>query len=660
MKRNILVAVVAALLVCLCCVLVGTGGAILFGADALRALAPTPTTTFPRPTSAAASPSPSASTATADALLRTHIPPRDLYQIVPRLRKNLALVTAAPTPAPRARTVGEREQFFVIKNAATGEYRTAHAILHVITPRSLFWVEEGIRFDARALQQSADFFDNKTYPTNTKYFGAPGIGLDGDARIHILNTRFDEAAGYFSSVDMHPRALAPYSNERNIIYMNIDALKLNSDEYNGDLAHEFEHLINHYQTKYKTGWIDEGMANLAIKLNGFSVGGVVGVFARQPDTQLNTWSDSPNNSLAHYGASYLFFNYVAQRFGAEMIRAITHTSREGIPGIQIVLDQRAQGLRFDDLFADWAVTNILNDPKIENGRYAYPNEEKFRVTRVENLNQYPLTRTVALSQYAASYFALAPARGDVTLYFTGTTTTKLIATDAHSGKWMWYSNRADMANMTLTRAFDLTRATKATLQFWTWHDIESNYDYAYVVVSTDGGKTWDIVPGKTTTTENPNGASYGHAFTGRSGAADKKSSPQWIQEQMDLSPYAGKTILLRFEYITDDAYNTPGWVIDDIAIPEIGYRDDVENGEGGWQAAGFVRVDNVLPQKFIVQLIEAGNATRIVRVPLDAQNRGSYTLRGFGKDVTRATLIVTAHAPTTTEPSAFQFSITQP
>jgi len=651
MRRNILWAIIALLLVCLCTVVAGIGGLVWY-AQSAQAPLELDATSVPAPATLSTSP---ASTATADALQRAQIPRRDLYQIVPRLRKNFAQ-TPLPSRTPRTYNIGASETFFVIKNASTGEYRTASATLHVITPHAYFWVEEGLSFDASALKKAADFFEQRIYPTNVKYFGAPGAGLDGDTRVHILNTRFEEAAGYVSSVDTHPRALAEYSNERNLIYINLDAVKPNSDEYNGDLAHEFVHLISQHVAQNKTGWMEEGLADLAIKLNGFTVLGLQ-FFARQPDTQLNTWSDNPNDTMAHYVASYLFFNYLAQRFGAETIRDILHAPREGIPGIQHALNQRAKDLHFDDLFADWAITNILNDPQIENGRYAYANESKFRVTRLGNLNQYPITRDVSLHQYSASYFALLPDVGDVTIHFTGTTTAQLIAADAHSGKWMWYSNRADMANTTLTRAFDLTRVNKATLQFWTWHDIEKNYDYAYVEVSTDGGKTWDILPGKTTTIENPNGASYGHAFTGRSGTKEKTAPAQWIEEQMDLSPYAGKKILLRFEYITDDAYNAPGWAIDDITIPEIGYHDDIENGEGGWQAAGFVRVDNVLPQKFIVQLIESGSTTRIVRIPLDAQNRGSYTINGFGKNVTRATLVVTAHAPTTTEPTAFQFAV---
>ena len=44
-----------------------------------------------------------------------------------------------------------------------------------------------------------------------------------------------------------------------------------------------------------------------------------------------------------------------------------------------------------------------------------------------------------------------------------------------------------------------------------------------------------------------------------------------------------------------DVFNEPGWAIDDISIPEIGYHTDGETGDDGWRAAGFVRIANVLP-----------------------------------------------------------------
>lgn len=674
MNRKLLIALIAVLVVCICLVIAGTGALVLQSPNVMRTVtaglgeAPTRAQTAGSVTPSAALPAnlPPAtplslvSTETADALQRTQIPPRDIYQVVPRLRKNLAWMTPVPTPTPRARQVGERDGFFVVENASTGKYRTITATLQVITPHSYFWTEDGLRFDQVALQKAADFFEQTVYPTNHKYFGSErSPGIDGDTHIHILNTRFQDAAGYFSKEDAYPRTLVPFSNERNMIYMNIEAVRPGSDEYNGDLAHEFQHLIHSAEAPYATGWIDEGMGELAIKVNGFPVDGVLGIFGRNPDTQLNTWVNEPQASLPHYAASYLFFDYSAGRFGPEFTRAVIHAPREGINGIQAVLDQRTPPMQFDDLFADWAVTNYLNDPSVENGRYAYTNEKSFRISNEPTLSQFPISRTMRLHEYAANYFALQPAGGDVTIYFTGTTTAKLLPVDAHGGRWMWYSNRADLADMTLTREVDLARVSQATLQFWTWYDIETDFDYAYVEASTDGGKTWDVLPGQHTTTSNPNGANYGFAYTGRSDVTDEKSTTpaQWIQEQVDLTAYAGKVIWLRFEYITDDAYNAPSFAIDDISIPEINFTDDVEGGGNTWQAHGFIRTDNVLPQRYIVQIVEVGGSTRVVRVPLDGQNRGMFTIGGFGKNVARAELIVTAQAPTTTETTEYQFAV---
>ena len=66
--------------------------------------------------------------------------------------------------------------------------------------------------------------------------------------------------------------------------------------------------------------------------------------------------------------------------------------------------------------------------------------------------------------------------------------------------------------------------------------------------------------------------------------------------------------MVRFEYITDDAVTQPGLIIDDVSIPEIGYSEDFENGAGDWVSEGWLLMDNVLPQDFVVQLVQTTNA----------------------------------------------------
>ena len=67
---------------------------------------------------------------------------------------------------------------------------------------------------------------------------------------------------------------------------------------------------------------------------------------------------------------------------------------------------------------------------------------------------------------------------------------------------------------------------------------------------------------------------------------------------VDLSRYAGKEVLIQFEYITDAAVNGDGFLIDDIRIEALGYVSDLEVDDGGWEADGFVRIQNQLPQRF--------------------------------------------------------------
>ena len=127
---------------------------------------------------------------------------------------------------------------------------------------------------------------------------------------------------------------------------------------------------------------------------------------------------------------------------------------------------------------------------------------------------------------------------------------------------------------------------------------------------------------------------------------------------MDLTPYAGKEILLRFEYITDDAVNGPGFLLDDIAIPELNYKDNGEGGLGGWQPAGWILTDNKLTQKWLVQLVAADQeSVQLQHMQVGSDGRGHLTLKGADK-FSRVMLLVSALAPVTTERASYSYTIT--
>jgi hypothetical protein len=152
---------------------------------------------------------------------------------------------------------------------------------------------------------------------------------------------------------------------------------------------------------------------------------------------------------------------------------------------------------------------------------------------------------------------------------------------------------------------------------------------------------------------NPNGNSFGWAYTGQSGDGEE---PQWIKEEVDLSDYAGQEILLRFEYITDDAVNRPGLVLDDVSVPAIGYSSDFESDEAGWEAAGFIRHANVLSQRWLVQMILFGPETTLKILELDDDQSGSWSVP-LSKESDRAVISVSGLAPVTTEWAFYSYQV---
>jgi immune inhibitor A len=615
---------------------------------------PAPTVVIPP---VAATSSPEVSNSTLDELLNLDAPRNDPLQIVPRLKKTSGNFATPITPV--IYQIGDKASFWVSRDI-TGTNQLVTATLHYITPHAYVWLEDGESASDDQLKAAGDAFENKVYPTDREYLGSEASpGIDNDPHVYILNTYFQGGAiGYISIADEYPPFVNRFSNPHEIFYMNVHQLRPGTESYTAVMAHEFAHLIHEHQNPREGSWVTEGLGDLAMKLNGFPQD--VSSFVRNPDVQLNAWGELPSVAIPHYETAYLFLSYCLNRFGIDFIRDVVSSGTHDIFSVQKALDKRAPGLKFDDLFADWVVANVVNDRAL-GPRYTYL-DRSLGIRPDFAVTQYPTKRESNVDQYAAGYIQLQPSGHDVTFTFDGATQVKAIPTDPHSGKMMWWGNRVDNSDTTLTRPFDLTTVQKATLTFWTWYDIEANFDYGYVEVSADGGKTWDTLTGTTTTTSDPNGANYGNGLTCRSGqGCDRNSLPaQWVQEQMDLTPFAGKNILLRFEYITDGIYAAPGLVIDDISIPEINFRDETEQGGNGWQAQGFARIDNVLRQRFIVQAVEFGStpeATKVVPIPLDQMNHGTFVTSGFGRDMSHIIIVVLGNTPITWETASYSFTV---
>ncbi len=593
-----------------------------------------------------------------EALLEgTIIPERDLHKLAIRLR-------GLPPDTPRTINqegspdyeVGTRRLFHA-SNVDTEERFDLYATLSYKTEHVYMWVEEGEPVDQEDLEAAADLFEEQTYTTNRAFFGSEWYpGVDNDPHLSILHATNlgSTVAGYYSSADEFVSQVREDSNEMEMFYINIDNVSPNSDFYNGVLAHEFQHMIHWYNDRNEETWLNEGFSELATYLNGFDVGGADYLFASAPDTQLNTWPSGPGAAGGNYGGSYLFTSYFLDRFGSDATKALVAHQENSFASVEDVLRRQSSGVTYDALFGDWVVANLLDDPTIDDGRYGYedidPPTVDVKTTYFQNA--YPVSEKATVHQHGTDYIELQSKR-PLTLTFTGSTQVGLVDTTAHSGQYVWWSNRGDDSDMSLTQSFDLSDVSEATLSYWVWYDIEDNWDYAYVEASTDGGQTWQILETPSGVDTNPNGNSFGWAYTGQSGDGE---TPEWIKEEVDLSDYAGQRVLLRFEYITDDAVNRPGFVLDDVSIPEIGYASDFEADEGAWESAGFIRHANVLSQHWLVQVILFGPETTVRRLELEQDQSGSWPIP-LSEASDRAVITVSAFAPVTTELASYGYEI---
>ena len=592
-----------------------------------------------------------------EALLETaDVPVRDLHELAIRLRGLPADTprTVNPDGSPDY-SVGTRRLFHV-SNVDTDEQFDVYAILEYKTEHVYTWVEEGARFDRDDLIAAADLFEEHSYPTDRAFFGTEWTpGVDNDPHVSILHARNlgNTIAGYYSSADEFVSAVREDSNEMEMFYINIENVTLNNDFYNGVLAHEFQHMIHWYNDRNEETWLNEGFSELAMYLNGFDTGGSDQLFAIEPDTQLNSWPEGPGAAGANYGAGYLFTSYFLDRFGPEATQALVAHPENSFTSVEAVLEELGTGMTYEDFLADWIVANLLDDPYIADGRYGYEEIDppSFDVGITYYDGDYPVFESSTVHQHGTDYIEL---NGEQPLVFRfiGSTQIGLVDTTAYSGSYFWWSNRGDDSDMHLTRVFDLSDVSEATLEFWAWYDLEEDWDYTYVEISADGGKTWEILTTPSGTPTNPNGNSFGWAYTGSSGGG----TPEWIQEWVDLSPYTGQEVLIRFEYITDDAVNRPGFVLDDIAIPEIGYFSDFEEDEDEWESAGFIRHANTLPQRWLVQLILFGPETNVQRLELNEDQTGEWVVPLDGR-TDRAIITISGLAPVTTEMASYSYEI---
>jgi len=307
----------------------------------------------------------------------------------------------------------------------------------------------------------------------------------------------------------------------------------------------------------------------------------------------------------------------------------------------------------DDLYVDALTAAFFNNPNLEDGRFGYQVPPMPEIRLRYEFESLPAIYQGRVNQYGGVDIFTFTGKGRKTLTFAGDQRTQLIPAEAHSGENFWWSNRYDSSFSTLTREIDLTSVSGATLKYWAWYDIEEDWDYAYLLVSTDGGSHWDLVPATSSRETDPNNQNMGHGFSGKSGGG---ADAVWAEETADLSAYAGQTILLRFAMQNDLVVNDFGFAVDDISIPEINWSDDFESSVDAWTADGFVLTHNYIPQVWHVRAVEE-HVDGTVTVHDVEVTDGAGAVQVDFTDTNRIVIFVIGQTRYTTLPASYQVEI---
>ncbi len=162
--------------------------------------------------------------------------------------------------------------------------------------------------------------------------------------------------------------------------------------YESTFAHEYQHLLERYEDPNEVTWVDEGLADLAMRITGFvdprrtieQTGhdshiqcflGWIGVQTSAnpnprpggPENSLTLWNEhSADEVLCDYGAAFSFMEFLSGRYGLRFIRQLHRDNAAGLDGLRSVMRRLHVRGSVAGLIRDWAATMAL-DAALDRG-----------------------------------------------------------------------------------------------------------------------------------------------------------------------------------------------------------------------------------------------------------------------------------------------------
>ncbi|MFP3355958.1 immune inhibitor A [Planococcus sp. SIMBA_143] len=447
-------------------------------------------------------------------------------------------------------------------------------------------------------------FDSNIYPVATDFFGTPD-SLDGsksplpgmvglpegyyegsDKVIMLVDNVQDEGwnnpsypffvAGFFW------QTLENYT-DRNIITIDTNSWETRLEStFFGTTIHELQHLIQADNDGAEETWLNEGMSTFSEFLGGYGHGeGSINFYLDHPENSLVNWDEHGTaatgpETIADYGQVYLFTLYMYDKFGQEFIREIaTDGTTQGMASVDKVLEEYGTNKTFTELYQDFMTALTLDDDTVSKDykfdsidlrelpvgdgvRGKTVDFEKAKTFEKEGVpawggdfKEFDLDRTVRGMKFDGVDFL--PLQWET------------VANPLDASEQVLHPNNGDEADQALIFGATVP-AENPTLSFDHYYDIEEQWDFATVQVSTDNGETWESLENENTRSDvveegYPTIKENLPGFTGH--------KLDWSTETFDLSAYAGQDVLVSFRNLTDWGYNDAGWFVKNIELGDF-------------------------------------------------------------------------------------------
>lgn len=316
-----------------------------------------------------------------------------------------------------------------------------NVFLHQVGVNAYFYVEsdfyQNLEIDQRksfteALQKLSQEFDEVIYPKIRASFGSEWKpGIDNDDKITVLLARIKgENGGYFNSADEYSKIQFPTSNEREIVYLNVNYIQ--DPLFKSYLAHEFLHLVTfnqktRIQGKDEEVWLNEMRADLMPTILGYDTNYAgsnlqkrAQAFIQTPEDSLTEW----RNTVSDYGVVNLFGQYLLDHYGEKILIDSLKSDKIGILSLDEALKKNGFNKDLSQIFTDWLITLTVNDCSVGiNYCYLNPNLKNLRV--IPRLIYLPtgsestLTVTNYTKEWAGNWFKFVGGNGTLKLNFIG-------------------------------------------------------------------------------------------------------------------------------------------------------------------------------------------------------------------------------------------------